>query len=118
MGTRGASSGDRSGTEREAELDRRCGEGVRRAFGRSLGDFRIDGCLMPHGLRPAEKKLLEAAREGNICEINGGRPETAIFDNRLRAGFIRFLALGGDAEAVVHETGVIPGPQASSRTPR
>ena len=105
-GARGAPPATRSGTGREAGGGQNIGEGAQRAFGRSLADFSCNGQGPPHGLWPAEEKLLEAARAGEICKIGTGRAKKATRDNRLRASFIRFLALGGDAEAAVHESGV------------
>lgn len=69
-----------------------------RAHGRSLKDFEP--------LWPAEQTLLEACRTGEWAEIAEERPEAETDQNRVRAGFVRFLALGGDARAPVHEHGV------------
>ncbi|MGH6814874.1 MAG: hypothetical protein ACREC6_04155 [Hyphomicrobiaceae bacterium] len=80
---------------------------VRRyAFGRALGDFRLEDRTTQHGLYPAEEKLLAAVRLGEDCEIDSKRPEQVADTNRVRGLFIRFLALGGDACAPVHEKGV------------
>jgi hypothetical protein len=86
----------------------------RRAKGRTLGEFRKDGKLLP-----AEQTLLEACASGDwatapadpqrreACNkgrtIPGGPPREPDEANRIRAGFLRFLALGGDADAVLHE---------------
>jgi hypothetical protein len=72
--------------------------GEKRPHGRSLSDFGR--------LSPAEKLLLEAARIGDIAVIAESRPESTADDNVIRAGFLRFLALGGDLNAPVHEHGV------------
>lgn len=69
----------------------------KRAHGRSLSDFGR--------LWPAEKLLLEAARVGEIAVIAETRPEARTGENVVRAAFLRFLLLGGDAQAPVHELG-------------
>ncbi|AKA23944.1 hypothetical protein [Pseudomonas chlororaphis] len=67
--------------------------------GRSLADF------LP--LKPAEKLLLENALSGVITELSAQRPSTATSANTIRAGFLRFLILGGDELNPVHELGVM-----------
>ncbi len=60
-------------------------------------------------LNPAEEKLLESCRIGKPAAIinSGKRPEKATArDFTVRASFLRFLALGGDEYAPVHEKGV------------
>ena len=60
-------------------------------------------------LRDCEKVLLEACRDGEVAIFNNGkRPEDPPDDeqDRLRPDFVRFLCLGGDDEAPVHEKGV------------
>ncbi|EGW21097.1 hypothetical protein [Methylobacter tundripaludum] len=59
-------------------------------------------------LKPAEKKLLDACRSGEIAHISERerRPEGPSEQNIVRASFLRFLALGGDEYAPVHEKGV------------
>jgi hypothetical protein len=76
------------------------------AQGRALAHFRLTDQTTPHGLYPAEERLLASAREGELCEIDGTRPEAASPENKVRAQFVRFLALGGDGGAPVHERGV------------
>ena len=66
--------------------------------GRTLGEFEP--------LQPAEKKLLAACRDGLETVIAAKRPEDATDENTVRAAFLRFLALGGDGLAPVHEKGV------------
>jgi hypothetical protein len=78
----------------------------KRPFGRSLQDCRKEGMTTPHGLWPAEEQLLEAAAKGELCIVRGGRPEAAEFDNKIDPLFLRFLLLGGDEFAPVHEKGV------------
>src|SRR5882672_5494248 len=68
------------------------------AFGRSLADFGK--------LWLAEKTLLDCCRRGEFAWIASERPEAETDDNRVRAAFIRFLALGGDDGHPVHERGV------------
>jgi hypothetical protein len=67
-------------------------------YGRSLSDFGL--------LWPAERQLLEHCEAGTEARVGGGNPVEATRDNRVRAEFIRFLALGGDEQAPVHEQGV------------
>ena len=69
-----------------------------RAHGRSLADFPK--------LSVAETKLIACARHGEGCELDPKRPEEPTKANTIRAGLIRFLALGGDDENPVHERGV------------
>ncbi len=66
--------------------------------GRTLAEFQP--------LKPAEEKLLSACRQGVAARISEKRPEAASDDNTVRAAFLRFLALGGDELAPVHEHGV------------
>jgi hypothetical protein len=77
-----------------------------RRFGRRLADFHSDGLGTPHGLYESEAELLEAALTGQKCVFSDGRPEAPTDGNRVRPGFLRFLALGGDENAPVHEKGV------------
>ena len=79
----------------------------KRAFGRSLADFRIEGATTPNGLHPAEERLLDCAARGTACSIASVRPEEATPENTVRGAFLRFLLLGGDEDAPVHEKGVI-----------
>ena len=66
--------------------------------GRTLVEFQP--------LKPAELKLLDACRQGTEARISAERPVAANDDNTVRAAFLRFLALGGDVQAPVHEHGV------------
>lgn len=61
-----------------------------RPKGRSLSDFEP--------LRPGEAKLLSACAWGTHPALAGDGP--------IRAEFVRFLVLGGDAQAPIHEKGV------------
>lgn len=70
----------------------------KRPYGRSLSDFGR--------LWPAETKLLESARLGEIAVIAEARPALRTEENAVRAGFLRFLVMGGDAQAPIHEHGV------------
>lgn len=54
----------------------------------------------------AERTLLHACRIGEIAVISEQRPEQATDENTVRAGFLRFLLLGGDHSTPVHERGV------------
>ena len=57
-------------------------------------------------LKPAEQKLLAVASTGKQCSFSCTRPDAPADDNHLRADFVRFLALGRDAAAAVHEGGL------------
>jgi hypothetical protein len=72
---------------------------TKRPRGRSLSDF------VP--LRPAEKQLLDCCETGEEAKIGDTVP-TADADPKtiVRADFLRFLMLGGDEQAPVHEKGV------------
>lgn len=54
----------------------------------------------------AERTLLQACRIGEIAVISEQRPQQATEENKVRAGFLRFLLLGGDHSTPVHECGV------------
>jgi len=71
---------------------------ARKPKGRTLAEFEP--------LRPAEKLLLDACWQGEVAHIADSRPEAAHENNTVRAAFLRFLALGGDGQAPVHERGV------------
>ena len=81
-------------------------KGNGRRLGRTLTDFYIDGLAGPFGLHPAEVKLLEASLAGEECVLSEERPESPTEDNRVRSAFLRFLVLGGDETAPVHEKGI------------
>lgn len=66
--------------------------------GRTLTEFKP--------LKPAELKLLEACRTGTLARISEKCPEQPDEQNIVRADFLRFLALGGDEHAPLHEMGV------------
>lgn len=69
------------------------------ALGRSLKDFEP--------LMPAEERLLEAVMAGQECQLSAVRPQDASNPAiRIRGSFVRFLALGGDPRAPVHEFGL------------
>ncbi len=71
----------------------------KRAFGRSLSDFP--------NLNAAEKKLIACCAKGATCVLGDGtRPDASTKANTIRAGLIRFLALGGDDSNPVQEEGV------------
>lgn len=72
---------------------------VSKPAGRALAEFKP--------LKPAEHKLLEACRKGERAEISKQRPEQANSENIVRASFLRFLALGGDEQAPIHEKGIL-----------
>ncbi|HQT62709.1 hypothetical protein [Acidiphilium sp.] len=73
-------------------------QGSKRPKGRTLAEFGK--------LSTAERKLLDCAAAGGGAVFGKERPESAIDAKTLRGTFIRFLALGGDEDAPVHETGV------------
>jgi hypothetical protein len=73
----------------------------KRAFGRSRADF------LP--LWPAEEILLEACRKGEFAILGDTLPSPQDQNKqalKVRADFLRFLLLGGDEQAPVHERGV------------
>lgn len=69
-----------------------------KALGRSLEDFQP--------LYPAEIRLIEASRVGEIAFIGEDRPEAESDTNTVRANFVRFLTLGGDEQTPIHEQGI------------
>lgn len=69
-----------------------------RPLGRSLSDFGT--------LKPAELALLNSCRTGEIAKIAATRPTKPNAENTVRAGFLRFLILGGDNETPIHEHGI------------
>ena len=66
--------------------------------GRSLKDF---GDLLD-----AERIVLRAAAEGELALISRNVPDKRRQANNVRATFVRFLAMGGDELAPIHEKGV------------
>jgi len=102
-----------------------------KAFGRWLGDFLNQDT--PNGLLKTELLLLDSCGTGVACappltqpqaQAHGspqsdGEPASqtalwariaalvpAVINNRVRAEFLRFLVLGGDDDAPVHEAGI------------
>jgi hypothetical protein len=77
------------------------GVGKERAFGRSLSDFPEPS--------DAEKIVIAAARVGEFATLGDRRPvtEEERKTRTVRAGLVRFLALGGDDVTSVHERGVL-----------
>ena len=57
-------------------------------------------------LSAAERELVDCCRSGALATVTEGLPSRRSAANRVRANLIRFLALGGDAAAAVHEFGV------------
>ena len=70
----------------------------KRAKGRSLDDFP--------SLSAAEMQIRDAAALGGMAKIGETRPEAENAECAVRAEFLRFLALGGDEAAPVHEKGL------------
>lgn len=71
----------------------------KRAQGRSFSDFGE--------LHPAEKILLANCARGEKAKIGDDVPSDGTDTDRVvRASFLRFLVLGGDEQAPVHEKGV------------
>ncbi len=68
------------------------------ALGRSFADFP--------NLSTAETTLLRCCRKGEVANFGETRPRWRTDANRIRAGLVRFLCLGGDAQAPVHDQGV------------
>ncbi len=71
----------------------------KRAFGRSLADF-------PERTA-AEERLLACVAKGDRCRFGTELPENATREISIRGAFLRFLLLGGDEDAPVHENGVV-----------
>jgi hypothetical protein len=71
---------------------------MKTAFGRSLNDF------LP--LSDAENRLVHACASGVGLTLSNELPEQKTPENSLRAELVRFLALGGDDSAPIHEMGV------------
>lgn len=71
-----------------------------RAFGRSLSDFP--------NLNDAEKRVLACTSKGEIAFFGNEIPRTEAErkERTVRAGLMRFLALGGDDATSVHEKGI------------
>lgn len=77
---------------------RRGGPVAKIAVGRSLNEF------LP--LLPGEKRLLHACRQGDVAKLGTLVPDVPQDELRVRAAFLRFLLLGGDELAPIHERGV------------
>jgi hypothetical protein len=77
-----------------------------RPSGRLLKDCRKDGLTTPNGLWPAEEELLKAAAAGKPCIAGSRRPDAPADSNKIDPLFLRFLLLGGDEFAPVHEKGI------------
>ena len=71
---------------------------MKRPQGRTLAEF--------HPLLDAEQALLTACERGDLAVIGSVCPESAQPENTVRAGFVAFLAMGGDDHAPVHHQGV------------
>lgn len=77
-----------------------------RAKGRQLSDFP--------NLNSAEQKLRHCAKEGIVCDFGKSLPKTdenvsnnvSNEDRTIRAGVLRYLALGGCELSAVHERGI------------
>ena len=67
-------------------------------LGHALTDFKP--------LRSAEMRLLDACKNGKVAKLGDATPESATDELQVRAAFVRFLLLGGDEHAPVHELGV------------
>lgn len=70
----------------------------KRPFGRSLTDFE--------NLSEAERKLIACVERGETCVLGDKLPDARTQANAIRPELIRFLALGGDEAAPVHEKGL------------
>jgi hypothetical protein len=85
-----------------------CANRTNKPFGRSLSDFKERNDTH-HGLYPAEEKLLLPIGSADYelhYSLGAGRPKAGTPENTVRGRFIRFLALGGDDVAPVHEKGI------------
>jgi len=101
---------------RLATLKARAADGKRptdKANGRWLGDL-LDRDT-PTGLLPAELQLLIDCAAGEMSDGGGGwaqPPESLVLGSdgtapcTIRAKFLRFLVLGGDADTPIHESGL------------
>jgi sRNA-binding regulator protein Hfq len=87
-----------SPTEAERSNKKKGDKMGKKPRGRTLAEFQP--------LQPAEKLLLGACADGLLAEIGQDRPTERTDDNAVRAEFLRFLVLGGDDDAPVHEQGV------------
>jgi hypothetical protein len=76
------------------------GAAAKRPEGRSLAEFPW------RELSTAEKDLLACCATGKPAHFGDKRPDACKDGNRIRPKFLRFLALGGDDGAPVHEMGV------------
>jgi hypothetical protein len=72
--------------------------GPKLPLGRTLQEFQP--------LNPAEAKLLETCGRGVLTSISAHRPTERSANNIVTANFLRFLILGGDEHAPVHEHGI------------
>lgn len=57
-------------------------------------------------LSAAERRLVDAARSGDVARLSEDRPLEPGPANLIRAGLLRFLAVGGAGAGLVHEHGV------------
>ncbi len=75
-------------------------------FGRWLGDLLK--CDTTTGLLKTELDLLDSCAKGKRCvlAVKVRTREETPHNNPIRADFLRFLALGGDKSAPVHEAGI------------
>ncbi|WP_235868355.1 hypothetical protein [Pseudomonas ogarae] len=78
--------------------DGRAQQSKARAQGRSLRDFDT--------LSRAELALLDSCRIGEVAKFGADKPTEPNEENTVRAGFIRFLLLGGDDQVPIHEHGI------------
>jgi hypothetical protein len=90
----------------EGEEPGASGAARKKSHGRSLSDFCKDDIGKFIGLRAAEERLRLAAEQGHLCSLTATDGNVGGADRMIRAGFLRFLLLGGDEEAPVHERGV------------
>lgn len=89
--------------DRLTQLKARSARGDRpldKPVGRWLGDFLDQET--PSGLLPNEERLLRACAGGYMCQAPRPREGATL----IRGRFLRFLVLGGDESAPVHEAGV------------
>lgn len=85
------------------------GPSSRRPFGRTLKSFQIPGSSGPRKLLKAEEKLFDTITSkdcAEYCVLSKSIPAVLNEDNRVRASFLRFLALGGDDEICTLDQGV------------
>lgn len=71
---------------------------------RTIADF--EALTGDQALREGERRLIEACKKGELCELSTERPTAWSGGNRVRADLLRLLILGGSSKCGLHEQGV------------